>query len=353
MRKLTVLITLLALFAWSCSNGDNSDKPKNEENANTENELLTKAKVFFKVLPKTAENPDNKITNEKVKLGKVLYFDKRLSKNQTQSCNTCHNLATYGVDNLSTSPGDNGKPGVRNSPTVYNSALQFRQFWDGREPDVEAQAGGPVLNPAEMAMPDEKIVIDRLLKADMYQQLFKAAFPNEENPVNFDNLKKAIGAFERTLITPTRFDEFLAGKEDALNEQEQKGLKTFMEVGCTTCHIGENLGGTMYQKFGLFGDYAELTKSKTIDNGRYDVSQNEADKFMFKVPILRNIEKTYPYFHDGSVADLNEAVRIMAKLELNKDLSDEQVNDIVTFLKSLTADIPEDWKTEPAELAQK
>jgi cytochrome c peroxidase len=353
MKKITVIVAILALFSWACSNGNNNDKQKKQDDTNTESEVLTKAKAFFKVLPKTAENPDNKITDEKIKLGKILYYDKRLSMNETQSCNTCHNLATYGVDNLPTSPGDNGKPGTRNSPTVLNAALQFVQFWDGREPDVEAQAGGPVLNPAEMAMPDEKTVINRLSKTEMYPQLFKAAFPDEENPVTYDNLKKAIGAFERTLITPTRFDEFLAGKTDALNQAEQKGLKTFMEVGCTTCHIGENLGGTMYQKFGLFGDYAELTKSKTIDNGRFDVTKNESDKFMFKVPILRNIEKTYPYFHDGSVADLNEAVKIMAKLELNKDLTDEQINDIVTFLKSLTADIPEDWKTEPEELIQK
>jgi cytochrome c peroxidase len=353
MKKITVIVAVLALFSWACSNGNNNEQ-KTEENATTENnEVLTKAKAFFKVLPKTAENPENKITDEKVKLGKILYYDKRLSLNETQSCNTCHNLATYGVDNLPTSPGDNGKPGVRNSPTVLNAALQFVQFWDGREPDVEAQAGGPVLNPAEMAMPDEKIVIDRLSKIEMYGQLFKAAFPDEENPITYDNLKKAIGAFERTLITPTRFDEFLSGKTDALSAEEQNGLKTFMEIGCTTCHIGENLGGSMYQKFGLFGDYAELTKSKTIDNGRFDVTKNEADKFMFKVPILRNIEKTHPYFHDGSVANLNEAVKIMAKLELNKDLTDEQINSIVTFLKSLTADIPEDWKTEPEELAQK
>jgi len=350
MRKITFFAAIMLLFSWACSNGSNEEQ--NGDNKAAGNEVLTQAKVFFKALPKTAENPDNKITDEKVKLGKILYYDKRLSLNETQSCNTCHNLATYGVDNLPTSPGDNGKPGTRNSPTSLNAALQFVQFWDGREPDVEAQAGGPVLNPAEMAMPSEDAVIERLSKIDMYQQLFKAAFPDEENPITYDNMKKAIGAFERTLITPTRFDEFIAGKEDALTEAEQKGLKTFMEVGCTTCHISENLGGTMYQKFGLFGDYAELTKSKTIDEGRFAVTQNEADKFMFKVPILRNIEKTYPYFHDGSVADLSEAVKIMGKLELNKDLTDEQVADIVTFLKSLTADIPEDWKTEPAELAQ-
>ena len=352
MKKLSLFAVALILFFAACSGGNGNDEQKTEEKTNPANELLSKAQNYFKVLPKTAENPDNKITDEKVKLGKILYYDKRLSLHETQSCNTCHNLATYGVDNNPTSDGDNGKPGTRNSPTTLNAALQFVQFWDGREPDVEAQAGGPVLNPAEMAMPSEDAVIERLAAIDMYQQLFKAAFPDEENPITYENMKKAIGAFERTLLTPTRFDEYLAGKTDALSEAEQKGLQTFIEVGCTACHIGENLGGTMYQKFGLFGDYAELTKSKTIDNGRFDVTQKESDKFMFKVPILRNIEKTGPYFHDGSVADLGEAVKIMGKLQLNKDLSDEQVNDMVTFLKALTADIPEDWQTEPAELAQ-
>ncbi len=349
MKKIILYAAVLSIFSWACSN----DNPENDEQTNqTENELLTKANTFFKVLPKVAENPENVITDEKVKLGKILYYDTRLSKEGTQSCNTCHNLATYGVDNLPTSPGDNGGDGTRNSPTVLNAALQFVQFWDGREPDVEAQAGGPVLNPVEMAMPDEKFVMDRLLKAEMYPQLFKAAFPDEENPVTYDNLKKAIGAFERTLITPSKFDEFLAGNETALNEQEQKGLQTFIEVGCTTCHVGENLGGTMYQKFGLFGSYAEHLKTEAIDNGKFDVTQKEGDRFFFKVPILRNVEKTAPYFHDGSVASLEEATKVMAKLQLNKDLTDEQVKDLVVFMNALTGEVPADVQTVPAELAE-
>jgi len=351
MKKILFYATTLSLFFAACSGGNQENKD-NQQDANTESELLTNANKYFKVLPKVAENPNNAITDEKVKLGKILYYDNRLSKDKTQSCNTCHNLATYGVDNLPTSPGDNGGNGTRNSPTVLNSALQFVQFWDGREPDVEAQAGGPILNPVEMAMPDEHAVTSRLAETKIYPELFKAAFPDEENPITYDNLKKAIGAFERTLITPSKFDDYLAGNEAALNEQEQKGLQTFIEVGCTTCHIGENLGGTMYHKFGLFSSYAEMLKTEAIDNGKFDVTKEEADRFFFKVPILRNIEKTGPYFHDGSVASLEEATKVMGKLQLNKDLTDEQVNDLVVFMNALTGEVPADVQTVPTELAE-
>jgi cytochrome c peroxidase len=351
MKKILLYATTLSLFFAAC-NGGNQENKDDQQDANTESELLTNANKYFKVLPKVAENPNNAITDEKVKLGKILYYDNRLSKDKTQSCNTCHNLATYGVDNLPTSPGNNGGNGTRNSPTVLNSALQFVQFWDGREPDVEAQAGGPILNPVEMAMPDEHAVTSRLAETKIYPELFKAAFPNEENPITYDNLKKAIGAFERTLITPSKFDDYLAGNETALNAQEQKGLQTFIEVGCTTCHIGENLGGTMYHKFGLFSSYAELLKTKAIDNGKFDVTKEEADRFFFKVPILRNIEKTGPYFHDGSVSSLEEATKIMGKLQLDKDLSDEQVKDLVVFMNALTGEVPADVQTAPTELAE-
>ena len=350
MKKFILYAAVLSLFSWACS-GENQEN--NEENADTKNELLTKANTYFKVLPKVAENPDNEITEAKVKLGKILYYDTRLSKEGNQSCNTCHNLATYGVDNLATSPGDNGSDGTRNSPTVLNSGTQFVQFWDGREPDVEAQAGGPIINPVEMAMPNEQFVIDRLIKIELYQKLFKEAYTEEENPITYNNLKKAIGAFERTLMTPSKFDDYLTGDANALNEQELRGLKSFIDVGCTTCHIGENLGGTMYHKFGLFGSYAEHLKTSVVDNGRFDVTQKEADMFMFKVPILRNIEKTGPYFHDGSVESINETVKVMAKLQLNKDLTDEELQDIVVFMNTLTGEVPVDVQTVPVELAEK
>ncbi len=308
-------------------------------------ELNERARQIFGTLPEIAENPNNIVTDEKVELGKKLYFDKRLSKDNTQSCNTCHNLNTFGVDNKPTSIGNDGKAGSRNSPTTLNAALHFAQFWDGREPDVEAQAGGPILNPIEMAMPNEQAVINRLSKIEEYVELFSKAFP-EEPSITYDNLKKAIGAFERKLITPSKFDDYIAGNDDVLNEKEKKGLQTFIDAGCITCHSGNLLGGNSYQKFGLFANYWEHTKSKNIDNGRFDVTKNESDKYFFKVPSLRNIEKTAPYFHDGSVEDLGEAIQIMSKTQLGKDLTDEEINDIIIFLKTLTGEVPEELKEE-------
>ena len=343
MKKVYVLLSLVLLFSCNNKNSkDNEAQKETQKEAQKTDEfadLDKQAKEIFKVLPKVAENPNNKVTDEKVALGKALYFDKRLSKDNTQSCNTCHNLDTYGVDNQPFSKGNNGGFGGRNSPTTLNSGFHIAQFWDGREPDVEAQAGGPVLNPVEMEMPSEKAVVDRLSKVEDYQKMFATAFPDDKNPISYENMKKAIGAFERKLVTPTKFDDYIAGKADALNKEEKQGLKTFIDAGCVACHSGAILGGNIYQKFGIFADYWTLTKSKKVDNGRFDVTKKEEDKYVFKVPSLRNIEKTYPYFHDGSVSDLKEAVKIMAKTESNKDLSDKEINEIVVFLSTLTGEI--------------
>lgn len=292
----------------------------------------------------------NIVTDAKVTLGQMLYFDTKLSKTGKNSCNSCHNLSTFGVDNSSFSKGDNGGLGGRNSPTVFNAALHSMQFWDGRAKDVEEQAGMPILNPVEMAMPSETELVKRLQADQNYQNLFKAAFPDISDPINFANLRLAIAAFERKLITPSRFDAYIEGDKSVLNEQEKRGWVTFVETGCTTCHNGALLGGNMFQKFGVFADYWTLTKSAKIDNGKFDVSKNEADKYIFKVPSLRNIDKTGPYFHDGSVKSLDEAIKIMAKLQLNNDLTTDQVADISAFLKSLTADIPEKYKKAPTVL---
>lgn len=307
-------------------------------------ELQQKANSLFGKLPPIAENPGNPLTDEKVELGKKLYFDKILSKDNTQSCNTCHNLETFGVDNNRFSNGNNGGLGGRNSPTTLNAALHIAQFWDGREPDIEAQAGGPILNPVEMEMPSEEAVIERLSGVEEYGDLFSKAFPEDHNPITYDNLKKAIGAFERKLITPSVFDKYLAGDESALNDTEKEGLQTFINVGCVTCHTGNLLGGNMYQKFGLFGDYWKHTNSEKIDNGRFDITNEKADKYVFKVPSLRNVEKTFPYFHDGSVQELKEAVAIMGKSQLSKALTEKELNDIVTFLNALTGELPESLK---------
>lgn len=344
--KKTAISLVTILLITSCSN----ETTKEEKTTNTteqeskryDDALADKLSAFEPLELKDTTNP------ALVKLGHYLYFDNQLSRKQTMSCNTCHNLSTFGVDNSPTSKGEEGKFGDRNSPTTLNAAIHTAQFWDGRAATVEEQAGMPILNPIEMNIPNEKFLIDRLKKDEKYQKLFKEAFPNEKDPITYNNLKKAIGAFERQLITPSRFDEYLKGNKNALTVEEKKGLLTFITTGCTTCHNGQGVGGHMFQKFAVYGNYWDYTKSTKIDSGKVKITKLAGDKFVFKVPSLRNIEKTYPYFHDGSVSDLSEAIKVMAKAQLNKDLSDEEVKDIVTFLKSLTSDIPDKYKTAPA-----
>lgn len=310
--------------------------------------LLSDAQAIFKQLPTEAQSEENQITPEKIVLGKMLFYDKRLSKNNSQSCNTCHNLSSYGVDNESTSEGDLKKRGDRNSPTVYNAALHIAQFWDGRAASVEEQAGMPITNPVEMNMSNEKMVIDRLKKSEGYRTLFSKAFPNEQLPITYINLKKAIAAFERTLITPSPFHQFIGGDSNALNAEEKKGLKEFMDAGCTTCHNGSTIGGNSFMKFPLIGtEYMSQTGSKKEDTGKMNVTKNDGDKFVFKVPSLINITETGPYFHDGSVSDLGTAIKIMGKLQLNKELSNDQIKNIKLFLGSLKGKIPEGVDKSP------
>jgi len=343
MKKLIVFGVILSLLASCGFNGGQEESANSEKDTASEQfaGLQQKAASLFGQLPEVAESPDNPLTPEKIELGKKLYFDVRLSKDFTQSCNDCHNLETYGVDNEPLSDGNDGGEGDRNSPTTLNAALHMTQFWDGREPDVEAQAGGPILNPAEMAMPSEEAVVERLSGVDEYVVLFSKAFPEDEDPITYDNLKKAIGAFERILITPSRFDLYLAGDESALTVHEKEGLDAFIDVGCITCHMGSLLGGNMYQKFGLYGDYWEYTHSEKVDEGRYVLTENESDKFMFKVPTLRNVEKTHPYLHDGSIADLRETIVIMGKTQLNKEFTNEEIDAMFAFLAALTGEVPE------------
>lgn len=284
---------------------------------------------IFQPLPAVAAPADD-AAKAKIALGKALYNDTRLSKNQDVSCNSCHQLNNFGVDNQPTSPGHKGQRGGRNSPTTMNAALHIAQFWDGRAADVEAQAKGPVTNPIEMAMKDDAAVDAVLTSIPGYAPMFKAAFPTEAAPVSFANAALAIGAFERTLLTPGPLDRYLAGDVNALTPEQVAGMDTFVETGCATCHMGAAVGGGMYQKLGLVKPY------ETKDEGRFAVTKNEADKFFFKVPSLRNVAKTAPYFHDGSIATLEEAVGEMASHQLGKDLSPEQVASIVTFLGALT-----------------
>jgi len=296
---------------------------------------------LFKPLPDTMDSDKNPASEEKIALGRMLYYDKRLSKNHDISCNSCHQLDKFGVDGEKTSPGHKGERGDRNSPTVYNAALQLAQFWDGRSPDVEDQAKGPVLNPVEMAMPSEDYVLQVLKSMPGYVDAFKAAFPGDADPVTYDNFGLAVGAFERRLVTPAPFDAYVKGDEDALTPAQVEGLDAFIQAGCISCHMGEGLGGTMYRKLGLIVPY------KTEDIGRMKVTSKAIDKNVFKVPVLRNVTKTGPYLHDGSIASLEEVVKIMGKNQLNKDLTDAQITQIVTFLDALTGEAPAELIAEP------
>ncbi|MFC2125391.1 cytochrome c peroxidase [Bacteroidota bacterium] len=356
MKKTFLLFTILAFLLAACGgskdkkSGEKSEAQLYKENMELEAEIGDMARGMFQVLPASADNPENPATDAKVKLGKILYFDNRLSKDQTQSCNTCHDLSTYGVDNEPTSDGDDGSIGTRNSPTVLNVALHTTQFWDGRAKDVEEQAGMPITNPVEMNIPSEEFLEKRLSEVEMYQKLFKEAFPEDANPITYDNLEKAIGAFERTLLVPSKWDNYLAGEKNALTLDEKKGLKTFIDAGCVTCHTGSIMGGNMFQKFGVYGNYWDLTKSAVIDSGRYVETKIDADLFMFKVPSLRNITKTGPYFHDGSITSLKETIKIIAKTNLNKDLTDEEIASVAVFLEVLTGEVPADVAAVPEEL---
>ncbi|MBM4375309.1 MAG: cytochrome-c peroxidase [Deltaproteobacteria bacterium] len=289
----------------------------------------------FSPLPKEFPSEANPITEAKVTLGQLLYHDKRLSLAQDISCNSCHDVARYGVDGEKTSPGHKGHRGDRNSPTVYNAGHHVAQFWDGRAATFEDQAKGPILNPGEMAMPDEKAVLAVVESIPEYVTLFKKAFPSDKKAISYDNLAKAIGAFERKLVTPSRWDRFLEGDAKALTEKEKQGFAVFTKTGCPGCHAGPAVGGGSFQKLGLIKPYPDLK-----DVGRFNVTKEEDDRFKFRVPSLRNVDKTGPYFHDGSIATLEEAVKKMAWHQLGKELSATEIDLVLAFLKSLTGELP-------------
>ena len=298
--------------------------------------------MMFKPLPTEALAGDNELTEAKINLGRMLYYETRISKGGKMSCNSCHMLDKFGQDNLPFSPGHEGKLGGRSSPSTYNAAIHVAQFWDGRAPSVEEQAKGPVLNPVEMGAPSADFVVEVLKSIPGYVEAFKAAFPGEADAVNYNNFGKAVGAFERKLVTPGRWDTYLKGQKDALTAEESKGFETFAKAGCVTCHNGPAIGGAMYQKLGLAKAWPELA-----DLGRFEATKQEADKHFFKVPSLRNITETGPYLHNGSVKTLEEMVNKMAEHQLGKTLTAEENASIVTFLKSLKGDLPKEYIAQP------
>jgi len=294
-------------------------------------ELMNQAKDIFGAIPVEMPGSSNE-SAEKIALGKKLYFEKSLSSDNTVSCNSCHNVEGKGsgTDNAPTSTGIKGQKGGRNAPTVLNAGFHIAQFWDGRAADLKAQAKGPILNPIEMGMKNPKEVMEKLKSIPEYSELFSKAFPDQKDPLTYDNLADAIAAFERTLVTHDRFDDFMNGNAKALSPDEQTGLKTFIDTGCNGCHNGPLLGGNSYQKLGAVNDY------NTSDIGRFAVTKKEEDKKVFKVPSLRNIAITGPYFHDGSVSTLEDAVKKMAYHQLGKEISEQDISQITTFLKTLT-----------------
>ena len=287
---------------------------------------------MFSPLPRAMESAENPLTAAKVALGRKLFFETRLSKNGRISCNSCHDLKSYGVDGQPTSPGYENKRGNRNSPTVFNAAGHLAQFWDGRAPTVEEQAKGPILNPVEMGLPSEQAALTALRAVPEYPAMFRAAFPNDGEPLTFQNLATAIGAFERTLVTPSRWDDYLQGDAQALTADERRGLHTFMMSGCAQCHNGTYVGGSAYKMLGEKKRYPDQT-----DVGRFGVTKRKEDRMLFKVPSLRNVERTGPYFHNGEVASLEDAVSRMGEFQLGKTLSADEVRSIVTWLKTLTS----------------
>ena len=321
------LLAACALTATACGGGPRVDPA---------------SLALFKPLPATIDSAGNPITQPKVALGRQLYYENMISLDGSESCNSCHNLVLFGADTGSVSLGVHNKKGARNAPSVFNAAGHVAQFWDGRARDVEAQAMAPMLNPAEMGMPGAESVVRALRSSQQYRRMFAAAFPGERDPVTADNVGRALGAFERGLVTPGRWDAYLNHVDTALAPAEVAGFNTFVAVGCAGCHNGAYVGGTQFQKAGLVAAWPD-----TSDVGRMAVTHQVADRMVFKVPSLRNVEHTAPYFHDGRVRTLDSAVAMMGRHQLGKELTPAQINQILDWMHALTGEIPFDYVARP------
>ncbi|BCG63852.1 MAG: cytochrome c peroxidase [Methyloprofundus sp.] len=283
-------------------------------------------------LPLTTDLDDNKVA-----LGDKLFHDTLLSGDNTLSCASCHSLTKGGTDQLSVATGIRGQQGPINSPTVFNAMYNLAQFWDGRAKDLQDQAAGPVANPGEMGAIWKK-VIERLKQVPEYQNSFSQLYP--VSGITKATVTDAIAIFEKSLLTPnSKFDRYLRGNDEALSLKEKKGYLLFKQ-DCASCHFGPALGGLSYEKMGIERNYFAMRGSEMteVDDGRFNVTKREIDRHVFKVPVLRNIEVTYPYFHDGSINNLSEAILIMGAVQVGKKYNDEQVNQLVSFLKTLTGE---------------
>jgi cytochrome c peroxidase len=276
-----------------------------------------------------------------IDLGRMLYYETRISRTGDLACQSCHPLERYGATSAKFSTGVGGQTGSRNAPSTYHASGHFTQFWDGRAPTIEEQAKGPIENPVEMGM-KASLVVSTLQGIPGYQTAFARAFPGEGKPVTFDNVGVAIGAFEKGLVTPARWDRYLQGDSSALTPAEKEGAKLFANLGCIVCHTGPYLGGSMFEKVG-----ARKPWPTQGDRGRRQVTGDKADDMMFKVPSLRNVAETGPYFHDGSAATLEQAIRMMAVHQLEVELEDEEVRDMAAWMRSLTGALPHDYIARP------
>lgn len=312
-----------------------------------EESLRDQVEKIFQPLPRDMSTAESPVTPEKVGLGRALFFEPRISSDGTVSCARCHQPALYGTDALPRSVGAGHRVTPRNAPTVLNAALQFVAHWRGDRKSVEDQATQALVGPASSGNPNYQAAIARLRAIPGYVELFRKAFPGEDDPVTPENFGRAVGAYERTLVTPSRFDAFLTGDDWALTSAEQAGLREFIHVGCATCHNGVGVGGGLYRKFGIVQNYSEATGSPNPDKGRFDVTHEESDLYVFRVPSLRNVVMTPPYFHDGSAPTLRAAVRIMGKVQLGQNLSEDQIEHMVAFLSSLTGPLPSDFSSAP------
>jgi cytochrome c peroxidase len=301
--------------------------------------LLDDAKANFQPVA-TPRVPTNPVQAARVELGQRLFFENRVSMDGNVSCSHCHLPDRQASDGLPKAIGVFGKENPRNAPTVFNAALNFKQHWRGERESLEDQAEKSLLGPASFGNPDQATAMGKLKAIPAYDAAFAKAFPGDKEPINPKNWGLAVAAFERMLLTPSKFDAFLSGDASALSAREQAGLRTFIDVGCVECHKGPGVGGDSFEKFGIVEDYWKLTGSKSPDKGRADVTKNNDDLYVFKVPGLRNVAKTGPYFHDGSVEELDKAVRIMGKAQLGKTLTDAETADIVAFLGALTGPVP-------------
>ncbi len=343
MIKQILSATLLSGLLWGCTSGGGEGGQSTADTgelAPTQDALIQQARGVFTPIPDTPPTIEgNPATPEKVHLGKMLYFEPRLSASWLISCNTCHNVGLGGVDLQETSIGHGWQKGPRNAPTVLNAVFNIAQFWDGRAQDLAEQAQGPVQAGVEMNNTPERAV--RTLKSmPEYVQRFQASFPGESDPVTFDNMALAIESFEETLLTPNSpLDQFLKGNPEALTAAEKDGLQTFIGKGCTACHNGVNIGGEGYFPFGLV-EAPDSEIRPTEDKGRFAVTHTAEDEYVFKAPSLRNITLTAPYFHSGKVWNLNEAVQVMGTAQLGAHLTDSEIASIVSFLGSLTGDQP-------------